>query len=237
MVYKINFSDFFMIINEWYLITREALRNGLFSIFEYLPKLLWALIVLVFGWFVAALIGKLVTNLLNRIQLNRIFEKEPWKSGLEKASVKTTATEFLGYVLRWVLVIVFLLASVEILELDQFALFLAKILRYLNNVIVAILIFVVVAAVNDILAKGAVVAAESAKLKHSCFIGGIVKWAIWIFAGFAILDQLEIAPSLVQTLIIGTVAVLVISFGLAFGLAGKETAAEILADLRKRLKS
>jgi len=41
----------------------------------------------------------------------------------------------------------------------------------------------------------------------------------------------------VQTLIIGTVAVLVISFGLAFGLAGKETAAEILADLRKRLKS
>jgi len=81
-----------------------------------------------------------------------------------------------------------------------------------------------------------VAAAEGARFAYTHLAGAIVKWAIWIFAILAILRQLIIAPELVNilfsALVYGVVAVLV----LAFGLGGKEVAAELLADLRKKLK-
>ena len=64
----------------------------------------------------------------------------------------------------------------------------------------------------------------------------IVRWSIWIFALIAILMQLGIAPMLLQTVLTGVVALIVIAGGLAFGLGGKDMAAEVLADLKRKLK-
>ena len=63
-----------------------------------------------------------------------------------------------------------------------------------------------------------------------------MRWSIWIFALIAILMQLGIAPMLLQTLLTGIVALFVIAGGLAFGLGGKDIAAELLSDLKRKLK-
>ena len=66
--------------------------------------------------------------------------------------------------------------------------------------------------------------------------GAIVRWSIWVFAIFAILLQLGIVEDLVRTIIQGIVALIVIAGGIAFGLGGKDVAAEILQNLKKKLK-
>jgi hypothetical protein len=63
-----------------------------------------------------------------------------------------------------------------------------------------------------------------------------VKWSIWTFSILAILYQLGIARAFMQILFQGLVYAMVISFGLAFGLGGKEVAADILKDLRDKLR-
>jgi hypothetical protein len=64
----------------------------------------------------------------------------------------------------------------------------------------------------------------------------VVRWAIWIFAILAILLQLGVAAPLVETLFTGLVAMLVISMGLAFGLAGKDVAGDMLEELKRKLR-
>lgn len=223
-------------IIDWYTITISALGNLWTGFLAFIPKLIGALIVLLIGWLIAVGIGKLVTEILKRLGFNRIFEKGSWQQALEKAEFKVDASGFIGAVCKWILVIVFLLAAVEILGLVQFADFLSKVLGYLPNVLVAALIFVVAVIIADIVEKIVRAGVESARVGYGSMAGAIVRWSIWIFAILAILLQLRIASELILTLFTGLVAMIAIAGGIAFGLGGKEVAAGILENLRGKLK-
>lgn len=207
---------------------------------SFTPRLIGALIIFLIGWVISVGIGKLAGEILRRLKFNQLFEKGAWKDALEKAEIKVDASGFLGAIVKWVLVIVFLLAAVEILGLVAFAAFLATALNYLPNVIVAALIFVVAVIIADITEKVVRAAVESTRVGYGHLAGTIVKWAIWVFAILAILRQLLIVPEMIDVLfgalIYGIVALLVIAGGIAFGLGGKEFAAGFLQDLVKKLK-
>lgn len=221
---------------DWYSVTLQALQGLWQGFLNFIPALIGAIIVFVIGWFISVGIGKIVTELLRKLRFNRIFEKGVWKEALEKAEFKIDASGFIGQIFKWVFVIVFLMAAVEILGLTQFAGFLKNVLAYLPNVIVAAFILVVAVIVADFLEKIVRAAVESVRVGYGHLVGIIVKWSIWIFAILAILLQLKIAPSLIQILFTGLVAGLVISGGIAFGLGGKEIAAGILQDLHRKFK-
>ena len=223
-------------VADWASVTIEALQNLWQGFLHFIPALIGAIIVFAIGWFISVVIGKAVSEVLKRLRFNRIFEKGAWKEALEKAEFKVDAAEFVGIVVKWVLVIVFLLAAVEILGLTQFAGFLSAVLAYLPNVVVAAFIFVAAVIIADILEKVVRATVESIRVGYGHIVGVIIRWSIWIFAIFAILVQLKIAQSLLNTLFTGLVGVIVVAAGLAFGLGGREIAAEVLRDLYKKLK-
>jgi len=225
-----------MVLVDWYSVTFEALKGLWQAFLMFIPKLVGAIIIFIIGWFISVGIGKLISEILKRIKFNQIFEKGIWKDALEKAEFKIDASGFIGVICKWILVIVFLLAAVEILGLAQFADFLVKVLAYLPNVIVAALIFVVAVIISDILEKLVRAVVEGVRVGYGQVVGAIVRWSIWVFAVLAILIQLKIAPALLQSLFIGFVALLAIAGGIAFGLGGKEVAAELLQNLKKKLK-
>jgi len=222
---------------DWYTVTVQALQGLWQAFLNFIPALVGAIIIFVIGWFIAIGIGKLITEILKRVRFNQIFERGGWKTALEKAEIKVDAAGFIGAIIKWVLVIVFLLAAVEILGLGQFANFLQGVLNYLPNVIVAALIFVVTVIVVDIVEKIVRAAVESIKVGYGQMVSAVVKWSIWVFAILAILYQLGVARPFMETLFQGIVAMLVIALGISFGLGGKDVAAEVLQDLRKKLKS
>ena len=225
-----------MLVQTWAQITTYALQNLWQGFLTFIPTLIGAIIVFIIGWFISVGIGKLVAEVLIRIKFNKLFEKTGWKQALEKAELKVNAAEFIGAIAKWVLVIVFLLAAVEILRFVQFAAFLKSILAYLPNVIVATLILVVTVILVDIVEKVVRTAVEGVKVGYGHLVSVMIKWSIWIFAVLAILHQLGIARPFMETLFTGFVAMLVISLGIAFGLGGKDVAAEILQDLKKKLQ-
>jgi len=223
-------------VQGWSLVTLQALQNLWQGFLNFIPVLIGAILIFVIGWFIAIGIGKLIAEILTRIKFNQLFEKAGWGEALEKAGLKVNAAEFVGVIVKWVLVIVFLLAAVEILGFVEFAGFLRSVLAYLPNVIVAVLILVVTVIVVDIVEKIVRAAVEGVKVGYGHLASAIIKWSIWIFAVLAILHQLGIAKPFMETLFTGFVAMLVISLGISFGLGGKEVAAEILQDLKKKLK-
>ncbi len=224
-----------MVIN-WVQLTDKALIDLWIGFINYMPNILGAIIIFLIGWLIAVFIGKLIAEVLRRIKFNLLFEQASWKRALEKAEIKVDAASFVGAICKWILVVVFLLASVEILGLPHFASFLQALLSYLGNVVIAVVIFVAAVIIADISEKVVRAAVESTRVGYGHISGAIVKWSIWVFAIIAILLQLDVSPLLVQTIVRGFIGLLVIAGGLAFGLGGKDVAAEILQDLRKRLK-
>lgn len=223
-------------VQDWFSITIEALQDLWYGFIGFLPQLIGAIIVFVVGWFISVWIGKLVAEVLKRIRFDRIFEHSKWEHALQKAEFKTKMSDFIGGIIKWILVIVFLLATVEVLGLSQFASFLKSVVAWLPNLVVATAIFVVAVIVADFSEKLVQAIVGKMDVAHTKFAGSIVKWAIWIFAILAILSQLGVAANIINTLIQGFVALLVISSGLAFGLGGKDVAKDILVGFRSKIK-
>lgn len=223
-------------VTDWFSATANALMGLWQGFLGFIPSLIGAVIIFVIGWIVSVGFGKLIAGILKKVRFNQIFEKGVWKEALEKAEIKVDAAGFIGAVVKWVLVIVFLMVAVEILGLVGFAGFLNNVLNYLPNVIVAAFIFVVAVIVADLLEKVVRATVESIKIGYGHIVGVIVRWSIWIFALLAIMVQLNITPGLIQTIFTGFVALIVIAGGIAFGLGGRDVAGEIVRDLYKKLK-
>jgi len=223
-------------IEDWYTITFASLKELWQGFLSFTPEIIGAIIAIIIGWFVSIAIGKLVSEVLKRIKFDKLFEKGVWKDALSKAKWKIDPSGFIGAIVKWVLFIVFLKAAVEILGLKEFATFMGDIIKWLPNLIVAAAIFVVAVIIADYIPKIIRAAVEGMKIKYGHFIEKVAKIAIWVFAILAILIQLNIAKEMFMTLFTGFIAFLVIAGGLAFGLGGKDVAAELLEDLKKKIE-
>jgi len=227
-----------MTYNEWLLLTVQPFLQGLVN---FIANLLLAIIVFVIGYLIAIGIGSVVTEVLKSVRFNKLFEKEGWSRAFERANVQVHPAEFIGAIFKWVFVIVALLISVDILKLAQFGIILTQVLNYLPNVIVASLIFVVAVIISDIVEKIIRVTVERMRIGHGYVAASIIKWAIWVFTIFLVLEQLLPNSVLIQTLymaiVYGTVGALALGVAIAIGLGGKETAAEVIAGIKTRIEN
>ena len=209
----------------------ESFINVLFLI-------LGALIVFLLGWIVAVTLGHLVEQIVRVMRVDQFLQKLEVEKTFEKAGWKLNSAAFIGALVKWFLLVVFLLAAANILGLSQVSDFLRDVLLYLPNVVVAAFILIVAAFVADLadrVIRGSIQMMEHAK---AAMIGTIVRWSIWVFAFIAVLLQLGIAVALIQTLVTGVVAAVAIAVGLAFGLGGRDAAADFInrarEDFRRR---
>jgi len=215
---------------------RLSLELFLRDIALFIPTLVLALVVFVVGYIIAIALAGIVTEVLKRLKFNKIFEKTVGKEAIEKAELKVGPSEFIGSIIKWILVIVVLSIIAEMLGITQFVIFLHSILAFLGQLILAILIFIIAIFLGEYSSKIVRVWMEGMKIGHGATIAIVTKVIIWKFATFAILIELGIAQELVIILFQGMVAFLVIAGSLAFGLGGKDVANEILRDLQKKIK-
>ncbi len=223
-------------IQDWSSVTLGALQSFWGGFVSFVPKLIGAIIVFVIGWLIAVWIGKIIALLLKKAKFDSIFAKAKWQEAMDKADFKMDMSEFIGSLVKWILIIVFLLAGVEILGMSQFAGFLSGIVAWLPNVVISVAIFIVAVVASDFLEKMMKAFVGKMNVKFVGLAGAIVKWAVWIFALLAILGQLGIAPEIIQILVTGVVALIVIGGGLAFGLGGKDMARDCLENMKNKLK-
>ena len=204
------------------------------GVIGFAPKLIIAIIVFVIGLLVASIIGRFVDKIISSLRVDSAFKSVGVDEMLHKGGFTLNSGHFIGGLVKWFLVIVFLVASLEILGLSQVTDFLKNVvLGYLPNVIVAALILVVAAFIAHAMQRIVVGSAKVAGAPSTHFLGGLTKWSIWAFAILAALYQLGIAGAFAQTLFTGFVAMVAIAGGLAFGLGGRDAASKYIEHLRK----
>lgn len=224
-----------MVLQTWGNVVIASLQQAWTSVIGFVPNLLGALVIFAVGWVVAATLGQLVEQLIKALRVDQLLAKLEIQKVLSNAGWNMEISAFVGALVKWFLIIVFLLASSNILGLTQVSDFIKDVLLYLPNVVVSALILIIAALIADALERTLRGSAETFGYKGH-FVGLVVRWAIWIFAIIAVLLQLGIAVTLVQTLVTGFVAALALATGLAFGLGGRDAAADIIQKIRNEVK-
>jgi len=226
-----------MFEETWTEITFSALSDLWHGIILFVPRIIAALFVLLIGWILGSIVGKIIKEILSRLKFDLIFEKGGWQETLEKAEIKTKPSGFIGEIGKWIIFIVFLISGIKILFLG-YGLelrFLDQIVAWLPNLIVGVVIFIVAAIAADILGKIIQASVSKTGIGYAKLLGAGTRWAIYVLAGLMILRQLGVTPSIIDAIVMGLVGTFMLSFGLAFGLGGKEVAAKIIEDLRKKI--
>lgn len=211
-------------------VSMQTLWTGFFG---FLPNLLGAIIVFIIGWLIASLFGRVSAQIIKALRIDQILERMGFKAALERAEMTLDSGRFVGEVVKWFFIIVFLMAATDILNLPQVTEFLTQIVFYVPRLIVAIMILLAAVLISNFLQKLVRASVETAGLRSGNFLAAVSKWAVMIFAILAALLQLGIVPGLIQTIFTGLIAALSISVGLAFGLGGKDMAAQLLDKVKK----
>lgn len=213
-----------------------AISRSLEAFLGFVPNLLGATIVLIVGWIVARFLRGLSIRMLQVVQLEPFAEKVGLSDTLKKFGADITPVELIAEIVKWAAFLVFVTPAAEILGLTQLTVIINQVLSYIPNVIVAVLIVMFGVIFSDLTAQFVQGTARAMGANVASALSVLTKYAIVTFAFLAALTQLGIAEQLISTLFTGFVAMLTIAGGLAFGLGGKDLAAELLEGLKNSLK-
>lgn len=227
-----------MLLQTWAQVFSESLQGIGIGLIEFLPNLIVALFIFVLGWIIGAVLGRVVAQIIDSIKVDNALRGVGLEDVLNRAGFTLNAGRFLGGLIKWFVIIVFLVASLEILELTQVTSFLQEVvLLYLPNVIAAVLILLVAAVIAEVMQNIVIGTAKAAELSSGHFLGSVTKWSIWIFAVLAALSQLNVATPFVQTLFTGIVVAFSLAIGLSFGLGGQEAAAKYIEKMKAEISN
>lgn len=223
-----------MLLEVWSTVLARSFQEIWIGVASFVPNLIVAIIIFVIGWVIAVLLGRVVAQFISALKVDNALRSAGVADIVGRAGFRLDSGRFLGELVKWFIIVIFLVATLDILGLNQVNAFLQNVvLAYLPQVIAAALILLIAAIIADAMQKLVVGAAKATQVEASAFLGGLTKWAIWVFAILIALSQLGIADFFAQTLFTGVVVALAIAFGLAFGLGGQDTAGRMLERLRK----
>lgn len=225
-----------MFLTTWADVLALSFQNLFWGLVQFIPNLVVALVIFVIGWLVGAGLARLVAQVVNSLRVDQALRAAGVERVLDRAGFTLNSGAFLGFLVKWFFIIVFLVASLDVLGLTEVTAFLrGVVLSYLPQVIVAVLILLVAAVIAEAAQRVVSGAARAANIHAANLLGTVARWAIWVFAILAALDRLGISP-LVQTLFTGVVVALSLAFGLAFGLGGQQAASRYLDKVRDEMK-
>lgn len=217
----------------------EAITMSLLGLWDrfivFLPSLIGALLVFFLGLIVAVALGKVAEKLINLLRIDQVIDKMKLGERFKDSGIQIKVSKFFGELVRWFLILVFLMASTDILNLTQVSEFLNSVILYIPNIVIATIILSVAFLFGNFVFHTVRSSTRIAGVVSASFLATFAKWSIVIFGLLAALIQLGIAVSLVNTIFIGLIAALSLAFGLAFGLGGREEAGLLLKKIREDL--
>lgn len=213
-----------------------SIIEPLFSIWNSLvttiPGIVGAVVILVFGYLVGVLFGRIVHEVLDKVKAEKWLVE---KTNLVSVLGYFKLSKFVGLITKWYIFILFLPPAASIISLEPLAVFLLQIATWVPSVIAAVLL----ALVGLMSSKYVEKKISETKAKAADLIGSAAKVVIIVFTVLIVLDQIGVRVAVAQTsfliILAGIMLGLALMLGIGFGLAFKEEAHGIIKDVKKKL--
>lgn len=218
-------------VTDWGATMVAACGAAIMRLLGFLPLLIAAAVILGIGWLLSGVLARLTAKVLRHVGFQNFAERIGLSGFIQRAGIQQMdASTVVGEAVKWIIRLVFLQMAADALHLRQITLIFNNMISFIPNIIVAVVIIMLAEFLGRLLRSVVQGSAATAGVGGSSMLASAAYWAIVSFGAIAALNQLGIAPMVVNTLFIGIVAALVLALGLSFGLGGRETAAALTHD-------
>jgi hypothetical protein len=213
-------------VEDWGDAVFLALSNALNTFLTAIPLVIGALLILIIGWIISSVVARVVRELLARAGADRLFAEHGGEVyGTRSKQIKPSIVT--SEIVKWIIRFVFLVAAANALGMPQVSALLNQVLLWIPNLLVAAVILLVAPLIGRFLRGLIEVGAGNMGFTNAPLLGRIAEMAVIAFAVLIAIDQIGIAADLLNILFTGVVAALALAFGLAFGLGGRDVAAQV----------
>jgi hypothetical protein len=224
-------------VSDWGQAILTSVAAALALLLGAIPKVIGFAIILIIGWIVASALAAAVAAILRAVKFNDLAQRAGVSSFVQKMGVRTDAAGFLATLVKWFVRLIALVTAFDALGLPAVSQVLQEILLWLPNLVVALVVLVIAGLAANALASLVRGATAESGLGNPELLATIAKVAVWAFAIVVAVNQIGVATTIVNTLFMATVGAVAVALALAFGLGGRETAAEIVRGWYERGQS
>ncbi len=210
---------------------------GVWNLFaNFVPILLLAVVLFLLGVIIASIVGKAIAQVITITKVDKLLESAGADEFLGHIGMKVNLGKFFGVITKWFIILVFLMASLQILKLTQVNEFIGRVLmEYLPFVVISAIILILTTIIADATKKVVITSSKAANISSSNILGSLSKYTIWIFAIMLILSQFKDIQPFMLIIFGGVVFIIALGGGLAFGLGGKDAASRAIENISKDL--
>lgn len=202
------------------------------DILTMIPNIVVAIILVMIGLWLGKLLKKFTADLLSRIGFDSYFKGMGLNSAANRPN-SLSLSDIVGYIVQIIVVLLFVAEALNVVKLDFFVDLARGVIAYLPHVIAAIVILGVGLWLGSLAKK---VLSSILQGDSSNVLATVAKYTIITIAVFMALDQLGVAPAIVNAAFILTLGGLALAFGLAFGLGGKNFASKYLTKFDEKIE-
>ena len=200
--------------------------NSLLVIFitflQWLPRILGALIILLVGLWVAQLIRTLFQKMLKAIKLEALADKFRVNELIKSGGISLTLTDMFLWLLYWIVLLVFLSSAANVLGIPTITNFISVLIGYIPAIFAGLVVMLIgIIAAN-------VVSEMLDKVAHGKAFKNVSRWLILLVAFITAVEQLGFNLNFLTENLTIIIAGVMLAFGLAFGLGGKDKAKQFL---------
>jgi len=207
---------------------RASLAGALNTFLSAIPRIIGFAVVLIVGWIISSLLARGVAALLHAVKFNDLARRSGFADFVQKTGVRNDSSGVIANIVKWFVRLIALVVAFDTLGLPAVSNVLQQLLLWLPNLIVALVVLVIGGLAANALSQLVRGSTAQAGFSNPELLASVTKVAVWGFAIVVSVNQLGIATTLINTLLIGLVGAFSIAFGLAFGLGGRDRAAQIL---------
>ena len=206
----------------------EPVQAFLHQIAGFLPKLALAIGVLLAGWMLAKLARFAIIKGLRAINFNILTERAGLEDFLDHGGIQTDTTGIIALLIYWLVILAALIIAFNSLGLTYITGLLGEVVLFVPKVIVALLILAFGAYFARFVGNAVVTYCKNIAIQDSDLLGKLAQYAIMTFVVLVALDQVNVGGDIVRQSFLIILAGVVFALALAFGLGGKDAAAELI---------
>jgi hypothetical protein len=207
---------------------RASLAGALNTFLSAIPRIIGFVVVLIVGWIISSLLARGTEALLHAVRFNDLARRSGFSDFVLKMGVKDDASGVIAGIVKWFVRLITLVIAFDTLGLPAVSGVLQQLLLWLPNLVVALVVLVIGGLAANALSQLVRGATAGAGFSNPEILATVAKAAVWTFAAVVALTQLGIATTLINTIVIGLIGALALATGLAFGLGGRDRAAQLL---------
>jgi flagellar biosynthesis protein FliQ len=206
----------------------EPLRRFLVQVGEFLPRLALALVVILVGWLLARVARYAIVKGLRAINFHVVTQRAGLDGFLRDGGIHSDTTDIIALIVYWLVILGALVVGFNTLGLIYVTDLLGRVILFVPKVLVALLVLAFGAYFARFIANAITAYCKNVHIQDAELLGRLAQYAILTFVILIALDQVNIGGDIVRQSFLIILAGLVFALALAFGLGGKEWAAELL---------